>query len=553
MTSDHKSTRAEIFSHGPRVRAWIEQYCVYPQGPHIGEPFVFLPWQVEWVNELFRSDAEGNLAYRWALLGIPKKNGKTTLAAALGLYHLLGDEDEVDPWVVCGATSKDQADLAWGAAAAMCKITEKQGAPLGRAVKVWNSGIIEPLKGYGRMEKIASAKGHNDGKNISLAILDELHEWDETNWTIITNGTVGRERSQIVQITTAGYDLDTVCGREVEKGRAIERGDVVNPTYFYKWYGAPAKADFQDPAVWADANPSYGDLITEAALRDKMLNNPESQFRRYFLNQWVKAETSWFKSGVWESGYPADGSDEADFVPGAPTWVGWDASTKRDTTAVVKVQLVSKDEPETVDDISFEAIMAAAALNEDEADEPHLALTLFNAKLETFLAGSDQKLRASARVWGRPRRPDGRPDLDWVLPIGEVEAYIRELCTEYDVQEVSYDPMFITWSAISLEQQGMPLVEFWQTDSRMCPATQTVFELVNRELLIHEPDDTFDAHIESTAIANARNGGQRVAKGKERNPQDASVALCMAAYRAVKSLLDVDEGPRFPSLWVPEA
>ena len=76
-------------------------------------------WQKDWINELYACDAKGNLRYRWSLLGIPKKNGKSTMIAALALYHLMADPDEADPWAVCTAASDRQADLVFNAAIAV--------------------------------------------------------------------------------------------------------------------------------------------------------------------------------------------------------------------------------------------------------------------------------------------------------------------------------------------------------------------------------------------------------------------------------------------------
>lgn len=532
--------QAPAFTLGDEVIDWIETHCVFPSGKWIGSPFVLLPWQRAFVRDLYACDEDGNLVYKWALLGIPKKNGKSTLAAALGLHHTLGDPDEVDPWTVCGASSREQADLVFNAAKRMCEISPT----LKRNTRLYAS-VIEPRYGYGKMEKIASARGHLDGKNISLALLDELHEWDREDYEIVTNGTVARERSQIIQITTAGYDLQTVCGEEYLKGRAIERGEVENPTYLFRWYGAGEDEDWRDPAVWERANPSYNVTVTHDAIDDKFHNTRESQFRRYFLNQWVAAESIWIPEHVWNEGID---HDAAALVPGKPTYGGWDASTRRDTTAVCLAQWVDDENPpgdETPE--SSTALPAQQEPAPDGADAVDIAAQIAEA-LAAFLRRNRRRLRVEVRIWSRPLRPDGKPDEDWTLPIEEVEAYVRTACTLYDVREIDYDPMFITWSATTLEAQGIPMVEFPQTDSRMCPATQATYELVMRRLLVHNGDKQFSRHVQSTAIANARNGGQRVAKGKARNPMDASVAMVMAVYRAVRALLEAEE--RGPELWI---
>src|SRR3990167_7772629 len=107
---------------GFHVIRWIEANCVFTNGEWIGKPFRFLPWQREVILGLFEVGDDGLRRYRWAYISVPKKNGKTEMAAALGLYFLIGDE-EPSPLVVCSAASDDQADLVYGAAKTMCELS----------------------------------------------------------------------------------------------------------------------------------------------------------------------------------------------------------------------------------------------------------------------------------------------------------------------------------------------------------------------------------------------------------------------------------------------
>src|SRR5437016_13835428 len=76
---------------GFQVLAWIEANCIHTNGEWYGKPFRLLPWQKRLILELFQTEDSGLRRYRWALIGVPKKNGKTELAAALALYFLIGD------------------------------------------------------------------------------------------------------------------------------------------------------------------------------------------------------------------------------------------------------------------------------------------------------------------------------------------------------------------------------------------------------------------------------------------------------------------------------
>lgn len=456
---------------GHAVCDWIEAHCVYPSGEFMGRPFILLPWQREWICELYRCDAAGELQYQWALLGVPKKNGKSSLIAALALYHLLGDPAEADPWVVVAAASDKQADIVFNAAKRMCELslTLREATDRYR----WE---IQPKDGTGKLERVAASGGKLDGKNISMLITDELHEWQRDNWTILTNGTVGRRRAQIIQITTAGWDRESVCYTEYEKGQRIAAGEVANPAYFFRWYGAPENADYRDEDVWERANPSFGSLVTADRLRDKLLNVPESEFRRYFMNQWVETESLWLPGGAWDS------CNIGDFAlrPDLPTFIGWDGSTKYDSTAILAIQ-------------------------------------------------QDEKVRVKARVWERPLGAHGLPVEDWSIPGAEIAEYLRDLWrNRLNVVAIAFDPAFITWLAQDLANEGLPMVEFAQSDTKMVPATQAVYELVVKGEIEHDGDPVLERHIRSAMAVQSYRGGQRITKAKSKQHIDAAVALLMA-------------------------
>ncbi|GAB4333628.1 MAG: terminase large subunit [Dehalococcoidia bacterium] len=464
------------YSYGPDVTSWIEANCVLPSGEHIGRPFRLMAWQKDWINELYACDAKGNLRYRWSLLGIPKKNGKSTMIAALALYHLMADPDEADPWAVCAAASDRQADLVFNAAKLMCELS-----PALRDATDRYRWEIRPKGRPGRLERVAASAGKLDGKNISFLVVDELHEWNLENWAILTNGTVGRRRAQIVQITTAGHDLETICGREYQKGQRILAGEEKNPGYLFRWFQAPDGADYREEETWRAANPSYGVLVTKEQLADKVANVPQAQFERYFLNRWTRTEETWLPAGAWD----ACRVGPFEFEPDQPLYGAVDAATKEDSTAVVLAQW------------------------------------------------HGEKLRLRARIWERPTDMNGAPVQDWVLPLAEVEQHLRDLDRDFDFH-FGIDPRFLERTRQVLEADGLSVEEVPQSDSRMVPASQSLFELVVQGNVEHEGDPAFTRHIDSAVAREAFSGGWRLSKGRSRKKMDAAVAAAMAAHIAVQ-------------------
>lgn len=465
---------------GNDVIEWIEEYCVLPTGENIGEPFRLLEWQKEWIRELYRTDGE-KLQYRWALLGVPKGNGKSPLAAAIALYHLLGDPDIQDPWVVVAAASDKQADIVFDACKRICEMSPELAKQTDRFR--WE---IQLKDRPGKLERVAASGGKLDGKIVSMLILDELHEWTLDNWIVLTGGAMKRRGSQIIQITTAGWDQESVCYREYVKGETL--ASMANPTYFVQWYSAPENMDYKNPETWKAANPSWGTLVFEDILEDLAINMPESQFRRYRLNQWVESEEYWLPAGTWEA-CAGDVLLDAE----TPTFVGWDASTTNDSTAVAVVQK------------------------------------------------HDGKLHTKVRIWARAVMPDGSPDYSWLLPIKEVEDHIRELCRDYQVHSVAFDPAFITWSASDLEAEGLPMVKMPQTPSRMGPATAGVYQAVIQGNLVHDGGKELTAHVKAAKIHHSRRGEDMLEKQRTGKKIDGVVSLTMAVGEAL--IAEVAEGP----------
>lgn len=482
-------------SQGGRVIRFIERHCVHPDGMWIGQPIKLEPWQRRMILELFEAEEDGSRKHRWALVGIPKKNGKTTLAACLALYFLLAD-GEPAPLVVCAAASDEQADLAFGSAKAMVRMSPT----LSQLCTAFDKEIQVKDQPGARLRRVAAVAGTNDGQNIHAAILDELHEWNgargENVWNVLTNGTGARRQPMVLQITTAGYDLDgTVCGRQYQYGKRVAAGEVDDPRYFFHWNEAPEGADHRDPEVWRAANPNYGVTVHEAFFRDQLTKKTESVFRRYFLNQWVAGAELWLPFGAWEAC-----RSPLELDPALPTYAAVDVALRNDSTAVVLAQ------------------------------RQHLEM--------------GERTVVRAKVWENPYQEGHHLHESWRLNIFEVENYLREVYGQFpepsteidgDIKpgpEFAYDPAYFHRSADVLEGDGLAMVEYPQHDSRMIAASQNLYQLVVEGKLAHNGDPVLKRHVEN-AVADQKPRGWRLTKPKgARRKIDAAIACAIAAFRA---------------------
>jgi phage terminase large subunit-like protein len=356
--------------------------------------------------------------------------------------------------------------------------------------------ILVPSIPGAKLKRVAAAAGTNDGQNIHAVICDELHEWTgdkgEKVWTVLTNATGARQQPLVLQITTAGYDLEgTICGKQYRHGCAVRDGTIHDPTFYFHWVAAPPESDYRDPEVWRLANPSYGVLVRESFFRDQLTKKTESVFRRYFLNQWVASEEIWIPYGVWDSC-----RSELELDPALPLYVGIDIARNIDSSALVVAQ---KQEGRIV-------------------------------------------LRAT--VWENPY-PEGHSLHDsWTMNNSLVMERCRELFQEFRSPACAiddelkpgpmfaYDPWRFRPEAEALTGEGLAMVEFPQNDARMIPASQAFYEAILKGRVAHDGDSILKRHVEQVT-ADQKPRGWRMSKpvGSMRKI-DAAIAAAIALYCA---------------------
>lgn len=485
-----------------------------------------MAWQRMVILAMFAVGSDGIRLVRWALIGIAKKNGKTELCAALALFFAFGPsgpdgEPEPSAIVVCAAGNDDQADLIFGAAKTMAELSPT----LRQILETFEAEILCPSLPGSKIVRVAAAAKKTsstlDGKNIYVVICDELHCWEGNGarvvWDTLTNGTVTRRQPMVIQITTAGFDKETICGEQYDYGLAVAEGEVVDPAFFFWWVEPPKGVDHRDPAMIEACNPSFGTIMSIEFYLDQLTKKTEAVFRRYFLNEWTESAESWLEQGQWE----ALSIGSFTFAQGSALWTGTDAATKHDSTAHVVGQW----------------------------HDCHPECPGWNAAdVERLASGKpSRKLRLKATIWERPYDPrTRRPVDDWRLPIAEVENYLRDLSREFGIgpnglRACGYDPALFERSAQQLVIEKLPMEEVPQSDARMVPASQGLYQLITEALLEHDGDLVFARQLRSAVAVQARggNGGWRLAKGKSRKKMDAAIAASICTHLAV---LDAGDG-----------
>jgi phage terminase large subunit-like protein len=277
-----------------RVAAFCARFLRHACGELSGEPLVLAPFQLEFVRELYRRDEAGRRLYQAALLGLPRGNGKTTLAAALGLYELCARHDH--PQLLYAAATREQAQIAVDVAR---ELVGEEGEladylRLGkRSIGCRHTGgVLYALPGDGRRahgliptagfvdELWELSSGLQD--EVYAAIVSSLHKRSGQAYLLATSTAPVSRRGKLWTIYQRAL-LNDPRAEKVRPGLRVLR-DTDNG-YLAWWYGAPTDADIDDPGLWRACNPAPWIRDRDLLRLRHQPGLTERDFRRLFLNQ----------------------------------------------------------------------------------------------------------------------------------------------------------------------------------------------------------------------------------------------------------------------------
>lgn len=505
---------------GPRVGAFCFEHVRQTKGRWAGQPLHFEPWQQEFLNEAFELDpATGLRIYHEVLLGIPRKNGKSTMAAGISLYLLVAD-GEAGPEVYNAAGAKDQARVVFQQAREFV-----QASPTLPDVLLLKRSEIDCPENHGHLRVIASDAKLQHGSNPSGNVIDELwaHRTDDL-YTALTSGTAAREHPFTLTCTTAGFDEESPLGQLY--GRALKL-EVEHPTpyltiardrengFLMYWYGVPDERayDVHDPEVVKRANPAS--WVTVAYLRKEM-NKPSMRFieyRRWHANQWTSSEDAWVDGTLWDAcrdELDARGEPAHPLTTALPVGVAVDMGEVYDSTG----RVVAQRQPCWHPDHPVAECLGPMVV-------------------------------VRARRWANPYPPGHSLRGEWRVSTEEVRQDLRDLHEQYPQPMAKrdhrvmpgpafgYDPWHFRESAEELDDDGLNMVEYPQNAARMGPASEQLLELVKQRRLVHDGDPELRQAVTS-AIAKRTRRGWVIDKPKGSTKLiDLAVACAMAVSMAM--------------------
>jgi phage terminase large subunit-like protein len=318
-----------------RVLEFFETHLRHTSGANAGQPLRLAPWQRrELIAPIFGTlRPDGRRQYRTAFVTMPRRNGKSSIAAGIALYLLVAD-DEPGSYVVSAAANREQARVVFDQAAKMVEASPALSA----MCQVYRGEIVIP--GTGSRYKVLSRDSKvQHGMDLSGVVIDELHAHrDAELYRVLTTSTGSRRQPLTFVITTASSDVHSIAAEVYTYSEQVRTGVIRDPSWFSVVYSAPADADPWAEATWRACTPALRsgfrslDELRTAARQAQAVPAREATFRTLYLNQWFTAVGSrWLDLGAWDAcqraGEAPHGTRRA--------FLGLDLSTTTDLSALV--------------------------------------------------------------------------------------------------------------------------------------------------------------------------------------------------------------------------
>lgn len=438
-----------------------------------GTPLNPRGWQEQLIRATFARDpVTGRRRHRTAMWGMGRKNGKTGLVAPIALEGLILEGEGAE--VYSCAADRDQAKLVFQAA----RRTVEMDPELSGMLRLYRDVIEYPAKGsiYRALSSEAYTK---EGLSPSLVLADELHALPKRDlYDVMALAMGARVDPLMVIVTTAGVrsDMtgqDSIAYTLYQYGRRVAAGEIEDPSFFMAWWQPNEDAALDDETGWAASNPGLGDILDRDELADQSRKArsggmSEAEFRIKRLNCWVNSDLAPLPSGLFEAR-----AVRHDVPRDARIVLFFDGSYNHDCTALLAATIEPK---------------------------PYLFVI---------------------DCWERPA-----DNPDWRVPIGEVDAKVRETCRDRKVVELACDPF--RWAQLmeQWEAADLPVVKYeTSSPARMVPAWAKFYDASLASGYTHDGDPRLVRHV-GNAVLKVDHLGPRPKKEHRGSPRPIDLLIC---------------------------
>lgn len=492
---------------GAKVIDFFQQKLAHVKGKKTGTAFILEPWEKAIIANLFgwKHKETGLRRYRKTLIFVPKKNGKTPLAAAIVAY-LLFEDYEPGAEIYGAATEYKQASLVfswvWGMRNQEDDLRERSKVFKGqsKAIEVGEPGDLS----YGVYRVISGESDSVEGFNTHAVVVDELHKQKTRELTDnLETSTAARQQPLIIYITTSDFEREeSICNETQDYAEKVRdpKSEINDPTFLPVIYKAEKEDDWTSPEIWKKANPNLGisvsyEHIERECKRAQQTPTFENTFKRLHLNIRTQQNIRWIVLEDWDK--CASPAEEGELA-GLPCYAGLDMSTSKDITAFVMV-------------FRHEGLIKVV---------PRFWIPSANAKKR------EERDRVPYLVWARQgliKMTEGN-----VVDYDVVRADINALGKIYNIREIGIDRWNATQITTQLGGDGFEVVPFGQGFASMSAPSKELEKLVLEERLAHGGNPILRWMASVVAVEIDAAGNIKPSKKESSERIDGIVGLIMA-------------------------
>lgn len=485
---------------------FVEHHCCHVEGTKAGQSVLLEPWQQAFVGAIFGwKRRDGTRRYREVFLYVPRKNGKTLLAAAIGLYVLFFDGEQAAQ-CYCAAADRDQATIVFRAASGMIN----QSVAMAEQAEVQDGykKILLTKDRHSYLKAISSEASSKHGFNTHLGIIDELHAQPNSDLVdALDTSTASRLQPLMIYITTADFERESLCNQKYAYAKKVASREINAREFLPVIYEMPAGMDWKTEEAWRAANPNAGvsfpmERLQTACQKAQDMPTFENTFKRLNLNIRTQQEHRWLSLEAWDA-CAADVPEAA--LSRMECYAGLDISSTADITALVLLFPNAGGPGKHVVRCKFWVPGENGRQREKRDSVPYI--TWERQGLVFFTEGN-------------------------VIDEDEIEREIVKCSQLYQLREVAYDPWRATTFATRVQTKyGIQFIEFRQGTTSMNEPSNALEAMIKGKQLMHGGNPVLRWMAGNVQVVES--GGMiRPDKGASTEKIDGIVSLIMAIGRA---------------------
>jgi phage terminase large subunit-like protein len=490
---------------------FFAKFLHHSKGEWARKPIALSWWQKFVIGSVFGwKRADGTRRFRYVYEEVPRKNGKSTKLAGIGLDMLLCDH-EIGAEIYAAATKRDQARIIFDEAKRMVAASPD----LAQDVTRFKLNLSVDMTGS-KFEPLSSDERTLDGLNPHCVLVDELHRHKTRALLDVLDTAMGSRRQPILWIiTTAGDDApQSVYAQENDYATKVLE-QIVDDDDVFVFIATIDKGDrWDDPAAWAKANPNLGvsvklDDLARQARKASRSPSALSAFKRLRLNVRSSEAERAIDMQMWRE--CSRGPFDPDKLGRVQCWGGLDLSSKIDISAWIKLFAPDDD---GIMRVAARFWMPAATI-EDRADRD----------------------RMPYRRWVDEGFIEATPGN--VIDHSEIRSAIVQEAARFEIDSVAYDPWNATQLGVELNDRGIEAVEFAQGMRTYTAPTKELSALVYGRKLDHGDNPVLTMMASNMKVARDKNLNEMPHKSHSIGRIDGMTALIMAIGRRMAR---IDEG-----------